>query len=142
MLASAHDIAEGGLATAIAECCLAGGIGADLELGALLGALASGAGEQALLDGLPAAVTAALFGEAPGGFVVSGREGALAELAAGAGAEVRTITLGRVGGDSLRLRMRGSSRSGDATGGGDRELVSLALAELEEAHGALRELFP
>ena len=29
-LASAHDIAEGGLATALAECCLAGGLGAEV----------------------------------------------------------------------------------------------------------------
>jgi len=31
-LHSAHDIAEGGLAVALAECCLAGGIGATVEL--------------------------------------------------------------------------------------------------------------
>jgi phosphoribosylformylglycinamidine synthase subunit PurL len=49
-LHSAHDIAEGGLAVAIAECCLAGGVGAKVEL-------------------------SDLFGEAPGcGFVVSGPE--------------------------------------------------------------------
>jgi phosphoribosylformylglycinamidine synthase subunit PurL len=48
-LHSAHDIAEGGLAVAIAECCLAGGIGATVELD---------------MD---------LFGECPGcAFVVSG----------------------------------------------------------------------
>jgi phosphoribosylformylglycinamidine synthase len=48
-LHNAHDIAEGGLAVAIAECCLAGGIGASVE---------------ADID---------LFGEAPGrAFVVSG----------------------------------------------------------------------
>ena len=33
-LASAHDIAEGGFLVAVAECCLAGGIGAELDLGA------------------------------------------------------------------------------------------------------------
>jgi phosphoribosylformylglycinamidine synthase len=50
-LSSAHDIAEGGLAVALAECCLAGGIGAAVEL--------------------PDAVD--LFGEAPGrAFLVSG----------------------------------------------------------------------
>jgi phosphoribosylformylglycinamidine synthase len=50
-LRSAHDIAEGGLAVALAECCLAGGIGASVEL--------------------PDAFE--LFGEAPGrAFVVSG----------------------------------------------------------------------
>ncbi len=31
-LTSAHDIAEGGLALALAECCLAGGLGAQVEL--------------------------------------------------------------------------------------------------------------
>ena len=54
---SAHDIAEGGVATALAECCIAGGIGASVRLP--LG-----------LDP---------FGEAPGrGFIVSGPPEALA----------------------------------------------------------------
>ncbi len=48
---SAHDIAEGGIAVALAECCIAGGIGAEVELPPDLG----------------------LFDEAPGrGFIVSG----------------------------------------------------------------------
>ncbi len=34
---SAHDVAEGGLAVAIAECCIAGGIGAQVELHDLFG---------------------------------------------------------------------------------------------------------
>jgi phosphoribosylformylglycinamidine synthase len=56
-LRSAHDIAEGGLAVALAECCIAGGIGATIEL-------------PEDLD---------VFGEAPGrAFVVSGSEAALA----------------------------------------------------------------
>jgi phosphoribosylformylglycinamidine synthase subunit PurL len=55
-LHSAHDIAEGGLAVALAECCVAGGIGARVRV--------------------PEALE--LFGEAPGqGFVVSGPEEAL-----------------------------------------------------------------
>ncbi len=55
-LHSAHDVAEGGLVVAIAECCLAGGIGATV----------------ALPD---------LFGEAPGAaFIVSGPPEALREL--------------------------------------------------------------
>ncbi len=50
-LRSAHDIAEGGVAVALAECCLGNGLGARVELP----------------DGLE------LFGEAPGcGFIVSG----------------------------------------------------------------------
>jgi phosphoribosylformylglycinamidine synthase len=75
-LKNAHDIAEGGLAVALAECCAAGGIGARVELG--------DAGE------------AGLFGEAPGAaFVVSGPEEALRS------AGMRVI--GRVGGDVLEL---------------------------------------
>ncbi len=72
-LHSAHDIAEGGLAVALAECCIAGGIGAVVEC---------------------RADTGQLFGEAPGrGFIVSGPETALAGL------EI----LGRVGGTRLEI---------------------------------------
>jgi phosphoribosylformylglycinamidine synthase II len=56
-LSSAHDIAEGGLAVALAECCIAGGLGARVEAP----------------EGLD------IFAEAPGtGFVVSGPAAALA----------------------------------------------------------------
>ena len=56
-LHSAHDIAEGGLAVALAECCIAGGIGATV---------------QAPVE---------LFAEAPGsGYIVSGPEEAVADL--------------------------------------------------------------
>jgi phosphoribosylformylglycinamidine synthase len=51
-----HDIAEGGLAVALAEACVAGGVGARVEL----------------------PEDFELFGEAPGrAFVVSGTEAAL-----------------------------------------------------------------
>ena len=49
-LSSAHDIAEGGFAVAVAECCLAGGIGATLDLGAVarpVGARSSARGPAA-----------------------------------------------------------------------------------------------
>ncbi|HYM45998.1 MAG TPA: phosphoribosylformylglycinamidine synthase subunit PurL [Solirubrobacteraceae bacterium] len=110
-LASAHDVAEGGLAVALAECCLAGSVGAEVRLDAPFG---------------DAALFEALFGEGPGGFVVSGAERALRELAE-TGAPLRLI--GVVGGDSLRLDL----------GGG--ETLAVTLAELADAHGALRELF-
>jgi phosphoribosylformylglycinamidine synthase len=59
-LSSAHDIAEGGLAVALAECCIAGGVGAQV----------------ALPEGIDP------FAEAPGrAFIVSGAEPALAGLA-------------------------------------------------------------
>ncbi len=77
-LSSAHDIAEGGLAVALAECALAGGVGARVTIAP---------------DG---DAWARLFGESPGrGFVVSGPAGVLEAL----GAEV----LGEVGGDGLTL---------------------------------------
>ena len=73
-LTSAHDIAEGGLAVALAECCVAGGIGARLKV-----RIAGGVQE--------------LFGEAPGcAFVVSGPEQAVAALGR---------IIGRVGGHAL-----------------------------------------
>jgi phosphoribosylformylglycinamidine synthase subunit PurL len=81
-LASAHDIAEGGAAVALAECCLATGLGARVELSAVA-----------------TVVETVLFGEGSGGFVVSGGEDALRAL--GEHAPVRTI--GTVGGDQLRI---------------------------------------
>jgi phosphoribosylformylglycinamidine synthase len=77
-LRSAHDVAEGGLAIALAEACLAGGLGATVDLSPL-----RPAGE------------ALLFGEGPGAFVVSGPE---QSLRAFGGAATR---IGTVGGDAL-----------------------------------------
>ena len=77
-LRSAHDVAEGGLAVALAEACMAGAIGATVDLSPL-----RPAGE------------ALLFGEGPGAFVVSGPE---QSLRAFGGAAVR---IGTVGGADL-----------------------------------------
>ena len=107
-LSSAHDIAEGGLATALAECCLAGGMGADVRL-------------QTAGDGDP---FVALFGEGPGGFLVSGTPSGVSSL----GRRTHVRVIGTVGGDALRIAI------GDLT-------LSATLAELAEAHGALAELF-
>jgi phosphoribosylformylglycinamidine synthase len=75
VLRSAHDVAEGGLLVALAECCIAGGLGARVT----------------------AAATddAALFGEGPGAFVVSARGEDLDAY----GPAARII--GEVGGDAL-----------------------------------------
>jgi phosphoribosylformylglycinamidine synthase len=107
-LSSAHDIAEGGLATALAECCLAGGMGADVRL-------------QPAADDDP---FVALFGEAPGGFLVSGTSSGVSSL----GRRTYTRVIGTVGGDALLLTI------GDLT-------LGVTLAELAEAHGGLAELF-
>jgi phosphoribosylformylglycinamidine synthase len=73
-LRSAHDVAEGGLLVALAEACIAGGRGARVEL---------------------PDDEAALFGEGPGAFVVSGERDALAAF----GSAARVI--GEVSGDAL-----------------------------------------
>jgi phosphoribosylformylglycinamidine synthase len=83
-LSSCHDVAEGGLLVAIAEACLAGGLGATIELDA---------------DD----PWAALFGEQPVGFVVSAPRAALEALDA--------RVLGTVGGDALELAVGGEHTS-------------------------------
>ncbi len=125
-ISSAHDIAEGGLAIALAECCLAGGIGARVELGEeFWQATARAAPRLRALSPAVERVTAALFGEGPGGFVVSGPSAALGEL--GERATVRR--LGRVGGDALTI------------GGDDQLSLAISLRELALAHASLEELF-
>ncbi len=119
-LSSAHDIAEGGLAVALAECCLAGALGARIEL-------TDEIWETAPADSSGAsAATVALFGEGPGGFIVSGPADALREL----GAQTPVRTLGAVGGQTLEITHSGANVNINAT-----------LAELTDAHSALAELF-
>ena len=77
-LRSVHDVAEGGLAVALAEACLAGGLGATVDLSPL-----RPAGE------------ALLFGEGPGAFVVSGPEQSLRAFGSAA------IRIGTVSGSDL-----------------------------------------
>ncbi|HEX4466677.1 MAG TPA: phosphoribosylformylglycinamidine synthase subunit PurL [Solirubrobacteraceae bacterium] len=115
-LGSAHDIAEGGLAVALAECALAGRLGASVALdGDVLAELAAGD------------VEAALFGEAPGGFLISGPSAAIAQL----GRSTRVLLLGTTGGSELEIEL----------GGTEAKKLSIPLDELERAHGALAELF-
>ena len=75
VLRSAHDVAEGGLAVALAEACLAGGTGASIDFGA--------PADEALL-----------FGEGPGAFVVSGPREALTRFG-GAAQVIGTVGGGR-----------------------------------------------
>jgi len=112
-LSSAHDVSDGGLAVALAECCLAGGIGASVVVDA---AALTGGHDKALV---------ALFGEGPGGVVVSGPPGALDRLAE----RVTVHRLGAVGGTSLQIEAGGSG-------------LSVGLSELAEAYNALGALFP
>jgi phosphoribosylformylglycinamidine synthase len=90
-LASAHDVADGGLAVTLAECCAAGDndVGARVELPA----------EGSALDAL-----AGLFGEAPSRVVVSAHKGSVdAILTAAQSAGVRAARIGETGGDRLIL---------------------------------------
>jgi phosphoribosylformylglycinamidine synthase II len=121
-LSSAHDIAEGGLAVALAESCLGGGLGAEITLAeAEDDERGKEEGEEG--GGVRNSWTA-LFGEGPGGFLVSGTPGGVRAL----GRRTPVRVLGTVGGHTLRI----------AHGG---ERVEVALDELAEAHGALAELF-
>ena len=107
LVASAHDIAEGGFAVALAECCLAAGIGATVDLG----------------DSDD--VWTHLFGEGPGGFVVSGVPDAIAHLAE----RVPLDVFGVVGGDVLGIAIAG-------------ERLDVTLNDLRGAHRALARFFP
>ena len=125
-LSSAHDIAEGGLAVALAECCLAGNLGADVELGPAFWQQIPSEEAARPSPEPPASGAIALFGEGSGGFLVSGSPQALREL----GRRARVRPLGTVGGDVLRI----------ATGEPP-EAFEIPLAELADAHGALGDLF-
>jgi phosphoribosylformylglycinamidine synthase len=103
-LNSVHDVSDGGLAVAIAECAIAGGIGCDANV------------EHLRERG--AQPEAALFGEGPGGFLVSGDRATLEDLGA--------VLIGTVGGEEISI------------GAGDRSL-SITLAEAERAWRSLDE---
>jgi phosphoribosylformylglycinamidine synthase subunit PurL len=80
-LASAHDVSDGGLACAIAESAIGGEIGCRVDL-------------QPLRE-RGCSPEEALFGEGPGGFLVSGEAAALAEIGA--------VPIGEVGGETIEI---------------------------------------
>lgn len=108
---SAHDLSEGGLAVALAEACVLGGVGARCELSP---------------EFFGRRGDVALFGEGPSRVVVSvppQRYEAFAELCARKQVPIRL--LGRVGGGELRVRLA--------------ELeVAVSVAELRSAWEAYR----
>jgi phosphoribosylformylglycinamidine synthase len=103
-LSSAHDISDGGLACALAESAIAGGIGCRVDV-------------QPLRE-RGCSPEEALFGEGPGGFLISGERDALESLAA--------TVIGTVGGSSIEVAA------------GDRSLA-LGLAAAEDAWRSLGE---
>jgi len=80
-LSSAHDVSDGGLACALAESAIAGGVGCGVDVQPLRERGCSP--EQAL------------FGEGPGGFLLSGDRDALASLGA--------TVIGEVGGTAIEV---------------------------------------
>jgi phosphoribosylformylglycinamidine synthase len=98
LIRSAHDCAEGGLAVTVAECCFNTGLGASVDL-ALLTASAR-----------EFSPTVTLFGESASRVVVSvdaARASELTAMAASAG--VPASTIGRVGGNRIRLAIEGEA---------------------------------
>jgi phosphoribosylformylglycinamidine synthase len=101
-LATAHDVSDGGLACALGECCVAGGIGARVDLAGLVRRLAEG--------GAPRTAETALFGEGPGGVVIAGPGEAIARLAADDDGSDRCVILGETGGDTLVIETGSTAR--------------------------------
>ncbi|MGH2348422.1 MAG: phosphoribosylformylglycinamidine synthase subunit PurL [bacterium] len=111
-LLSAHDCSDGGIALTLAECAIAGGVGAAITL--------SDAGR----------VEAAVFGEAPSRIVVSVTDEHLAALRDLAAAhDVPLHVLGRTGGDRLQITAAG------------RHVIDAPISELAQAYDALTEVF-
>jgi phosphoribosylformylglycinamidine synthase len=107
LIASAHDVSDGGLAVALAECATL-----PDDDRRMLGAAVE----------LPAGGAAALFGEAPSRIVVSARPEHVAAIEARAQAlGVAVLRLGRSGGDRLQIRAQG------------RTLIDVPLAAAREA---------
>ena len=84
---SIHDVSDGGLAVALAECSIASGLGAQVDV--------SGLAERAGVDD-----DVALFGEGPGGWVVSVPPQGVDRVHQAAGS-VGVLELGQVGRNRL-----------------------------------------
>jgi phosphoribosylformylglycinamidine synthase len=123
-LRSAHDVSDGGLAVALAECCASSLPGAERRgVDVTLPPCRSGQAQ-----------VAALFGEAPSRVIVSvnaTEEAHLVKRAAEAGVQVArlgTVTGNASGDDVLSVRFASDTSDGDA-----QEVIRLRGAELAEA---------
>jgi phosphoribosylformylglycinamidine synthase len=127
LVASAQDVSGGGLAVALAECCMWSGLGARLRLGIL---------------GSPAIE---LFGESPSRLVLSCRPRhapAIELLARQFGLD--SNALGSVSGDRLRIELTGMGATGAAEERGSRiaDALDVSIADLRHTwdHGLARAL--
>jgi phosphoribosylformylglycinamidine synthase II len=117
LIASAHDLSDGGLAVALAEACLAGGTGATVALPTETLATETRATEPRAVDPFTL-----LFSESAGRALVqvcSGKEAELLALCADAG--IPAVVIGAAGGSSLVIS----------------DLFEIPLAELGAVHAAL-----
>ena len=108
LLSSCHDLAEGGLAVALAESCIIGGRGAQI-------------GERLFALGTPVVQAGLLFGESQSRFLASAATtsvGAVRAIARRHDVDVRE--LGTTGGDRVAVI----------------DVFDLALTELARAHAA------
>jgi len=90
----AHDVSDGGLSCALAECAIAGGVGLEIDLSELVKARGRTA-------------EAWLFGEGPGGFVLAGEIQDIARLVA----DGLAVAIGAAGGESVRITAGDASLS-------------------------------
>ena len=98
LIRSAHDCAEGGLAVTLAECCFDTSLGAEVDLPVVKTAM------------LGFRDTSVLFGESASRVIVSIAADRVAELQAVAtDVGVPVATVGRVGGDRIRVSVAGRS---------------------------------
>ncbi len=112
-MGSAHDCSEGGLAVAVAECCIAGAVGASLDLPVVEWEVGASAPEASRPDSI-------LFGETQSSIIVTCSPGRLPQVAAAAREHgVPYRVLGSVGGGSLVVRQS------------ERILINLSVEEME-----------
>lgn len=149
-IVTARDVSEGGVAVALAECCL-GGVGARIDLAALIERVARGNAEArqsgdargaAAVEqlGAHAQIQTALFGEGPGGVVIAGERDALMELSNRARG-VGFLALGTTGGTRLEINgLVNGGRSPTCDTTVTLKEISLDVPEIQRVHrGALAE---
>jgi phosphoribosylformylglycinamidine (FGAM) synthase-like enzyme len=118
LLRSAQDVSGGGLAVALAESAIWGGLGAQIQLA------------------VGSAPAVELFGESPSRVVVTTTQDRWSRLAAMAAEhDVPLRRLGRVGGDRLRIVLVGEGATGAAEerGAGVADEIDRPLEELRRA---------
>jgi phosphoribosylformylglycinamidine synthase subunit PurL len=123
LIESAHDVSDGGLAVALAECCFdTDGLGVSVDVPAAIGEPWAGAQDGTIAD------EQTLFGESAPMVVVStvaAQADAVVARATAAGIPARII--GRTGGAQIRIAIDG------------RDALALTVAEAETAWGTAIE---